>query len=396
MKKIIASAIGLMLAGGIAATTACAVESQFGGYWRTRFDYDNNMTGTDATATTAADNNTDSRYITDTRTRLYYTAKFNDNFKFVNKFEFNTVWGDDNGGDIAADGVDNWKIKNSYVDFTLGQVKTKVGIQGGTISRGFIFADDFSGVTVAPEFGAVKVPVIWMSSVDEEARGNTDGNQNIFSVMPEIQVSEMLTLTPHLTYQDGNDQNTGIYWLGVDADLKLDAVSGWFTGIYNGGQVDDNDVSAYLLAIGADAGIVHGQAFYASGDDDAADTDHDEFQSAPGQSYYWSEIMGLGIFDDRASNGSPKDHISNVWAANVGVTVKPMDKLTAGLDVWYASLAENNAHGDSDLGLEFDGLVSYELMDNLNADFVLAYLVAGDATGDDDIIEGGMQLSLKF
>ena len=28
---------------------------------------------------------------TDNRTRLYYTAKFSDDFKFVNKFEFNSI-----------------------------------------------------------------------------------------------------------------------------------------------------------------------------------------------------------------------------------------------------------------------------------------------------------------
>ena len=49
MKKIIASAVGLMLVGGVAVTTAQAVESQFGGYWRTRFTYSDNMTGTAAT-----------------------------------------------------------------------------------------------------------------------------------------------------------------------------------------------------------------------------------------------------------------------------------------------------------------------------------------------------------
>ena len=35
-------------------------------------------------------------------------------------------------------------------------------------------------------------------------------------------------------------------------------------------------------------------------------------------------------------------------------------------------------------------------MDNLTADFIAAYLFAGDATGDDDVFEGGLQLSLKF
>jgi hypothetical protein len=98
MKKIIASALGLMIAGGVAATTASAVESQFGGYWRTRAFYQDNFTQ-------------DSDYWRiDNRTRLYYTAKFNDDFKFVNKFEFNSNWGDAEGGDVGADGL-TFKVK---------------------------------------------------------------------------------------------------------------------------------------------------------------------------------------------------------------------------------------------------------------------------------------------
>ncbi len=94
--------------------------------------------------------------------------------------------------------------------------------------------------------------------------------------------------------------------------------------------------------------------------------------------------------------GTLGDHISNIWAANVGVTLKPMDKLTANFDVWYAALAEDNAAGDNELGLEFDGRLSYMLLENLKADLVFAYLVAGDALGDEDVMEGGLQLSLSF
>jgi hypothetical protein len=69
--------------------------------------------------------------------------------------------------------------------------------------------------------------------------------------------------------------------------------------------------------------------------------------------------------------------------------------LTTTFDVWYAELAEDVA-GEDELGLEFDAKVTYALEDNLNVDFIFAYLVAGDATGDDDVMEGGVQLSLAF
>ncbi len=417
MKKIIASAVGLMLAGGVAATTAsAAVENQFGGYWRTRFIFEDNFTGP---ATDRFANDTASKNYVDTRTRLYYTAKFSDDFKFVNKFEFNTGWGDVNGGDLGADGKGNWRIKNSYADFNMGPVNAKVGIQGATIARGFILADDFAGIVATPTFGNVKLPIIWARISDEDV-ATADGvltptfNQDLLAVMAAIKINDGMTITPYAVYHSIKDHDDALdatqladtdnYYLGVDADLKFGAVGVWATGIFNGGEINDQDTTAFLAAAGVDAGLVHGQAFYATGDDDPTDGDNDAFISAPGpgagtnvgSSYYWSEIMGYGVFDNARSNGSPMDDITNIWAANAGVTIKPMDKLKIDADVWYAALAEDNARGDSELGLEFDGKVGYKVYDNLTAEAIFAYLISGDATGDEDVMEGGVRLSLSF
>lgn len=414
MKKIIASAVGLMLAGGIAATAAsAAVESQFGGYWRTRFTFEDNLKGS---VLTPFDNDTASREYVDTRTRLYYTAKFNDDFKFINKFEFNTGWGDLNGGDLGADGKGNWRIKNSYADFNMGAVNAKVGIQGGAIARGFILDDDFAGAIVTPKFGNVSLPIIWANISNEDVQ-SFDGsavpsfNQDLFAVLAAIKIKDGMTVTPYVVYHMITDSETiedsDNFYVGADADMKFGSVGVWATGIFNGGEINDQDTTAFLAAAGADAGIVHGQAFYATGDDDAADGDNDAFISAPGlganftsagvgSSYYWSEIMGLGVFDNAASNGSPGDDITNIMAANAGVTIKPMDKLKIDADVWYALLAEDNAAGEDELGIEFDGKLTYTIMDNLTAEGIFAYLISGDATGDEDVMEGGVRLSLKF
>lgn len=400
MKKIIASAVGLVLVGGVAATTASAVENQFGGYWRTRAFVQDNFDGMDSSSTDRIDN----------RTRLYYTAKFNDDFKFVNKFEFNTTWGDDVGGDIGSDGMGIFRIKNSYADWNMGAVNAKLGIQAAVVARGFIFDDDFSGAIVTGNFGNVSVPVAFLAVEDEDATGGKDAN--MIAAMPTIKISDAVSVTPYglyyyademttsVTAEDGTvttstDAEIDIYYLGVDVDLSMDPVSVWGTFIYNGGEIGDGDVSAFLVAAGVDAGIAHGQAFYATGDDND-DVDVDAFVSAPGQSYYWSEIMGLGVFDNTASAGAPGNAISNVMAVNAGVTIKPMDKLKLDADVWYAMLAEDNAAGDDELGWEFDGKVTYSIFDNLSAEFILAYLVSGDATGDEDVLEGGVRVSLKF
>jgi hypothetical protein len=409
MKKIIASAVGLMLVGGVAVTTASAVESQFGGYWRTRMFFQDNFTQPDS-AYNRSDN----------RTRLYYTAKFNDNFKFVNKFEFNSAWGDNNGGDIGADG-NTFVVKNSYADFTLGMVNAKVGIQGATVSRGFLFDDDFSGAIVTGDFGSVKVPVMYISGPQSDVNNPTfvlnsstgqieptagsDNDVHILGTAPSFMIGDAIKLTPTGVWETITSTETDLFWVGADIDAKFDTFSAWGTALYNGGQIDDgtgnnsNDVSAWLVAGGAEVSVVHGQAFYATGEDlNDPDPDIEAFVNPTGRSYYWSEIMGLGIFDNTAPAGTPGDGISNIAAFNLGVTFKPMDKLTLNLDAWYAMLAEDNAAGEDKLGTEIDAKVTYELMEDLSADFVFAYLIADDglAPNAEDVMEGGVRLSLKF
>jgi hypothetical protein len=418
MKKIIASAVGLMLVGGIATTASAALDNQFGGYWRTRFTFEDNFSGKDTESVTYVDQ----------RTRLFYTAKFSDDFKFVNKFEFNSTWGDTTGvagtgagGDLGADGKGNFRIKNSYADFNVGPMfNAKVGIMGATVARGFILDDDASGMMLTGKFGNVSVIPVWLRLSDEtmatwDSAAAAKFDQDVFGVLVPVKINDAMSVTPYFVYHTiNNGEDAGIkdsdnWYLGADVDAKFGSVSAWATGIYNGGDVNGVDNKAYLGAVGADAGIVHGQFFYASGDDGKDATENNAFVSAPGgnaanitlspgtgSSYYWAEIMGLGIFDNRTSNGSVADDITNLWAGNVGVTVKPMDKLKITGDVWYASLAEDNAKGDTELGWEFDGVVSYNIYDNLTADAVFAYLLSGDVTGEEDVMEGGLRLSLKF
>ncbi len=387
MKKVIASAVGLMMVGGVAAS-ASAFENQLGGYWRTRAFFQDEF----------QQNGEDYKRI-DNRTRLYYTAKFNDNFKFVNKFEFNSVWGDDDGGDLGADG-NTWRVKNSYADFTLGNVNTKLGIQGAVLARGFLFDNDFSGIVVSANSLAAGY-----IAVRTEDGGGAEFDEGLAFLKGDFQVSDQMSVSPYFVYWGAGTTNpdsefyagsdVSAFYLGTDLEMKMDTASVWGTFIYNGGEAMDNDINGFLVAVGVDTDMVHGQAFYASGDD-GSDGDIEAFVSAPGQSYYWSEIMGLGTFDNGASAGSPGDAISNIAAFNAGVTLMPAENVKVNLDVWYAMLAEENEAGDDDLGVEFDAKLTYSLMENLNADLVFAYLVAGDATGDEDVLETGVRLSLSF
>ena len=101
--------------------------------------------------------------------------------------------------------------------------------------------------------------------------------------------------------------------MGLDADVDFGMGSAWFTGLYEGGSADlisgaSQDVKAYLLALGGKVNLgaldIHGQVFYATGEDRNSKDTTEAFFVPRGQSYYWSEIMGLGIFDNQASTNS--------------------------------------------------------------------------------------------
>lgn len=425
MKRIGIIALATLLTA-MFTLPAAAVEHEFGGYWRTRFFMNRDFSG----SSEGAEDGRLDRSEVDTRTRLYYTATLNDNLKFVNKFEFDADWGDGDAeyGDIGADGV-AVEVKNSYADFNLGITNVKMGTQGTAIARGFLFDADFSGIKLNVDLDTIQIPLYWIR-IDEGGVGKdaNDGDADMFGVSPSFGVGPV-AINPMLfwltskdaslgdelgLYNDPNIEKVNLYYFGVNVDANFGPGNVWFTGIYEGGTLeadagDDYDVSAFLLALGGGANFgmfeAHGQIFYATGDDEN-DTDLKYFYVPNGQSYYWSEIMGYGTFDDQTSNGSPGDQISDIMAIGIGASISPMEKLSLGLDIWYAQLAEDQQDGadiDEKLGTEFDFSVKYALMEDLDLKVVAAYLMANDGTdptGDNDDtanpFELGAQFSLSF
>lgn len=427
MKKLLVLSLAVVMV--VAFTLpASAFESVFGGYWRTRMFINENFQGNDDVSDTGISR-------VDTRTRLYYTAILNDNLKLVNKFEFDAVWGGAGTyGDYGADAV-AVEIKESYVDANIGPVRAKIGAYDINWARGFIYADEQSGVTVSFKAGDVVIPISWMKAFEGGTQANSL-DEDIIGIYPVFNFGEAFSLNPFLIYAYSSDgggtfstlnangtpagftnDGVGVYWVGANADFNLGPAALWLTAFYQGGEVssgtagvDDLDVAAFLLAAGVSMPLgpveLHGQAFYGSGDDDATDSDLEASfglgGGGVGQAYYWSEIMGLGTFDAQTSAGSTVD-ISNLWAANIGASLKPMEKLKLTGDIWYASHVEDDAiTNEKPLGVEVDLAADYQLIDGLNLRLVAAYLFADDATApnaagnEDDPYEVGAQLSLSF
>lgn len=429
MKKFAVLAFAALLVFAFTVPATAEVEHQFGGYWRTRMYMNEDFSGL---TKQNPDANADATLV-DARTRLYYTAVLNENLKLVNKFEIDLTWGGpDTIGDIGADGKE-FEIKNTYAEFTLEEHTLRVGVQGWTFQRGFLFADDGSGILWMYPSGNILHIAAWLKFWEGDLANHDD--LDVYGYAPVITLEEGFTVQPYLVYAySGNGDNylgflagndppyalTGIdteitaYYIGLDADQKTDAFSWWFTGIYQGGEIDVDlagaptvDISAYLAAFGGSmpfgTGDIHGQVFYATGQD-PTETDLEAFSVFQGQSYYWSEILGYGIFDLQVPVGSPADKISNIMAANIGLSFKPNDKMTLVLDLWYAKLNEeilNTASTptlEDDLGFEIDARLTTQLVEGLTLDLVAAYLSAGDAVGagEEDPIEVGAQMSLSF
>ncbi|TYT76012.1 hypothetical protein [Desulfobotulus mexicanus] len=443
MKKLFVSAVaGLAMLG--LALPASAFENEFGGYWRTRAFTQGDF---------GADGSQDLSRV-DTRTQLNYTAKFSDNLKFVNVFQMNAVWGDeanqDTYGKVGGKGSNDVQVRRSYLDAGFGDFNVKIGIQPATVARGFLFDDEMAGVNVTYVGNGFDVPVMWVKAV-EGGRGKDMNKQDVdmLIVSPNIEVAPNININPVLMglYSDDsklgmneegsfmlsdnkNYYNTGtvysseiaLLYLGMNADMDFGMGSAWFTGIYQFGSIDSyetgltgatksDDVRAFLVALGGEVNIdpfsIHGQMFYASGQDQKGWKDGDDinvFVQPYGQSYYWSEIMGFGIFDNQASHGSPADQIGNIMAVNLGASMSPMERLTVTADIWYAELAEDAYIGtvngvekwEKELGTELNLKATYKVTNNLTLDVVGAYLFAGDATGKDDPYLVGTRLALSF
>ena len=273
---------------------AAAVDHKFGGFWRTRAFTNSYFTGNEYDKSLNWSG-------TDTRTRLYYTAVLHENLKLVNKFEMDANWGTGGAkeyGDIGADGV-AVEVKNTYADFNLGDFNFKVGTQGFKLARGFLFNDDATGLNVTYKAGGFSLPLYWVK-VNEggEGDGLNKDDVDIYGLAPKFKAGGF-SVQPYLLYLTSNrygtygqgflpakEMDVDVYYVGADVDGKIGTVSLWVSGIMETGDVEDTaqvsyDVNAYLFGVGASikfgSGDIHAEFISATGDDNAADKDLEDW-----------------------------------------------------------------------------------------------------------------------
>jgi hypothetical protein len=430
MKKYAILALAALMVVAF-ALPASALENEFGGFWDTRFQTKGYFDG---------QQNEDGEQNVETRTRLYYTAKINDNLKLVNKFEMDATWGGPGTyGRIGADTI-SIEVKNTYADFNVGPVNFTVGAQPYVLFNSYFIDTDASGVIArwkvldnfvlaASWLKALELPGVAGDGVDSNENGDTDS----YTLSAAFWFSENISIKPSINWTYANDAvaigigeeiiNPGDaagelnrYTYGLDFEMAYDSWGLWATAVGQAGQVedvtsaalglvdDDIDFKGYLLAVGGNVMLgpvdIYGEAAYASGSDDP---DELGFSNSSG-SHSWSELLADGTLwgGTPAGGGGTYDVVTNLFYAGGGVKFSPMEKLTINPSVWYAKLDEDNQTGEDELGTEVDLVVKYQLVEGMNLELIGAYLFAGDAfsniaaENDEDAYEYGMRLSLSF
>jgi hypothetical protein len=475
MKKLTIFALAAVLVLAF-SMPAAALENIFGGYWRTRAVSQQNFSGKQETATATTNPGQDlQRVDTRTRlywtAAINDKLKFVNKFEMDAVWGNNTAYNQVDYGRIGADSV-NIEVKNSYMEVVGGGL-WRVGTQPQYLARGFLFDDDAASLLYLYPAETWSIAGVWVKAV--EGGTGKDANKadvDALVITPTFHIGETFKINPYWLYQM-SDNGAGIggtqyrlhsngggpvgapvplgaslgeiawHTIGLDVDVKLKMVDLWGTFIMQTGDAEVGavngpkvDFSGYMGAIGASGNIgpvsLWGRWIYMSGDDDgvgnagipnpktggaATNNDVNSFVTTLGTSYYWSEIMGFGLMDQQTSAGAPGDFNAsfNIGGWNIfgiGAEFMPMEKLSLGLDLWFASVNQDyifavtgQGGAGEELGTEIDLRASYQFMDALNLDLVAAMLFTGDQTyyqapgnpvESEDPFELGAQVSFSF
>ncbi len=387
MKGIAVSVIAVLLSG--MTTVALAFESDFEGYLRSRIIDVIDLDGSES----------DSRIWADGRLQLHYIAAFNDNFTLVNTLEIDGVLKgpEDNDGYAQEDYLDV-DLKNCYVDFQTDSIHLQAGVQNLELAHSWLIdakGYDLASAVITFHTGWGSIPMYYIKPGEDNA-WEIDADTDIFAVAPQYRINTGLTVQPYLFYRSDTEYETDMFWIGADLDGELSQGKYWATAIYNFGETEEADVSAYLVGFGSRYGAMHSQIFYGSGDTDRADNEISEFQGTGISGHRNAEIIGTGLVDFPSVQAVNNETGGNFFTVGIGATITGESGVTVTADFWYHQLAEKDVAGEREVGTEVNLQVICPLTDYARLTFSAAWLFAGKAYGAEDPVELAVQLETFF
>jgi hypothetical protein len=451
----------VVLAVGLAVPAFA--EHEIGGFHRVKAWVSNyqafnfgNLVARGASGNLAADPGT-SAYV-EQRARFKYSFSNNEFAKTVFYIEADNVWGDlefnragatrNSGGGLGADTV-AIEIKNLYTWFKIPDTdyQFQVGLQNfnDAYYGNFVGVNDMGGVLGKAKFDPVSLRFGWFKWFEGNAPQSASGapsmtfrsdDLDFYLVEAKFKAMENLDLGLNVYFMNddrnraGNQSGTlggtpnlgaggsttDIYIIGVNGNLKLDAVtlSGFFayeTGTVNAqtAGVTDRDIAAFAGNLRADLKLGPGDLFiegmYQSGDDDGSDNDIEGWQVSPtvNSPFYYradmqilfyngdDETTATGMFTDGNQGGNADG--KGVMAIMAGYKFKPSDNLQLKIGAGWAQDVEGNTtgaglHTQEKSAIEVNGHVRYAITKGLTAGVEGAWASLSDVpTAADNTVE---------
>lgn len=373
----------------------------------------------------------------ETRTRLFYTAKANDDLKLVTGFEIDTVFGDKAQGGLSttAGGMDTTAFRNSggalesdavnletkwiYLDFNLPStpVKMKVGVQPYKDAfKGILLDADIAGVYATAKYGAANTGIAYFRAYEQTngvvATPRGTDNLDIALLEGNYAINKDLNVGgAYYLYSDYRQKPVTFHTFGVNADAKIGpaSVSGFFAyqaGFDKNSAAASKTISAFAANVAGKLKVGPGTAktafLYTSGDQDTTDGVQHAWQTTsqipkgsttatattPATNTY--NESGMMLLNRNAAAGGTTTDIALQYTTNnnnqgsviaaLGYDAAITPKFYVNTNVGFGLTAENNATrkvGSHFQGTEVNVETGYKVYDNLTASIQAAYVFLG-------------------
>lgn len=461
MKRIII-ALALMLS---MAAPAFAVEFTFNGDLNHRFRLYTNQAdffnGIDKGERLASYNKTPeggNDIITDGSTkdvmgeikyRLWTTATSdNGGIKGVYEIEVGGIqFGDSKrGGHFSGDGV-NVETRSAYIDFALGQGRTRMGLMTTNINK-FFWTETVTGVDYRVAVGPGDLTLGWYRGYEVIAteRDNDFEDLDALYLRYNLKPYEGTKLGLFVVYQhsdgvgtgdgydfsdishyyvksfvvDGTPADMNLYTFGIDGGWEGgDFFANWDLMYQTGDFMDDYDFYGYFghfdLGMKLGKGKLTYTFWYSSGDKDSDDKKLKAFVATDVDiNAEYSVVLFESYTDDDYFSSSPYLQDKGLILNRLGYDYQATDKLRVGLAALYLMTAEDIEYYDNGgkkrsndkIGVEVDAYASYQLFTNTEAAIQVGYLITDnamdfyevekDGSSDEDIYIVSSRIRYKF
>lgn len=350
------------------------------------------------------------------------------------------------GGGFSGDGV-NVETRWAYIDFALGQGRTRIGLLPVNINK-FFWVETATGIDYKVAAGPGDLTVGWYRGYEVVASDGDNDFEDLdaFYLRYDLKPGDGTKLGLFGVYQHSDGVGTGdgytfndipryyvkafsaggtpvdlnLYTFGIDGSWAAgNFFANWDLMYQTGDFMDDYDFGGYFGHLDVGMKIGKGKLtytfWYASGDDDSTDTDLDAFVITDTDiNSEYSVILFEGYTDDDYFSASPYLQDKGLILNRIGYDYQATDKLKVGIAALYLMTAEDIEYADNNgimrsndkIGMEFDAYASYKLFSNTEAAIQFGYLAADDAmdyyefesdgSSDEDVYVINSRIRYKF